>query len=489
MADSPANRSRIVPIMADQKEAFSTTAPAPAPAATAKSAPKPKSTTRKSTAIPKSTVSSNRTTRSQTRALGLDDVNVNLKTLEARGLYVFDTKGDGNCLYYALSDQMYGDWDHATEIRDNLSAHMEANREYFAGFAVAKGGERRSKRTAAAPRRIRTPLASPSPTSSEIEDAFQDMVSRTATNYIWGGAEEIQACCQFYKRDIRVYSEDHVQDFRAWNAPDGELRDFLHLAYINNVHYSSVRNVDGPHEGMPNVKAKEPANPVVLDLETAQPWKISCIQEGLGGQYDHDAIVEMLRRCRGNIDRAFANLLDEESSSASSFVSSANSAASSQTSATTSATIPKQHISQPNTGALMANFKPRLMSSRSSSRHSTASKRSADDSDNEGPIPAVRQRGREQKRRILPKVTVGINFGDQEKPDLVSLRLRVNSDADAERISPIPSPLEQPEQPKPNPKPTEGRKLRPRKPRTSVASEADSTSTISSESPLIKAEE
>lgn len=127
---------------------------------------------------------------------------------------------------------MYGDWDHATEIRDNLSGHMEANREYFAGFAVAQGGERRSKRAAAAPRRVRTPLASPSPTPTEIEDAFQDMVSRTATNYIWGGAEELQACCQYYKRDIRVYSEDHVQDFRAWNAPDGELRDFLHLAYI-----------------------------------------------------------------------------------------------------------------------------------------------------------------------------------------------------------------------------------------------------------------
>lgn len=75
-------------------------------------------------------------------------------------------------------------------------------------------------------------MASPSPTPTEIEDAFQDMVSRTATNYIWGGAEEIQACCQYYKRDIRVYSEEHVQDFRAWNAPDGELRDFLHLAYI-----------------------------------------------------------------------------------------------------------------------------------------------------------------------------------------------------------------------------------------------------------------
>lgn len=237
------------------------------------------------------------------------------------------------------------------------------------------------------------------------------------------------------------------------------------------------------------MKAKEPTSPVVLDLETAQPWKISCIQEGLGGQYDHDAIVEMLRRCRGDIDRAFANLLDEESSSASSFVSSANSAASSQTSAATTATIPKQHTSQPNTGALMANFKPRLMSSRSSSRHSTASKRSADDSDGEGPISAGRRRGREQKRRILPKVTVGINLGDQEKPDLVSLRLRVNSNATAKQISPTPSPLEQQEQPKSHPKRAEGRKLRPRKPRTSAASEADSASTISSESPIIKAEE
>lgn len=242
---------------------------------------------------------------------------------------------------------------------------------------------------------------------------------------------------------------------------------------------------------MPNVKGKEPTSPVVLDLETAQPWKISCIQEGLGGQYDHDTIVEMLRRCRGDIDRAFANLLDEESS-ASSFVSSTNSAASSQTSATSTASIPKQHISPThghNTGPLLANFKPRLISSRSSSRHSTASKRSADDSDGEGVISAGRQRGREQKRRILPKVTVGINFGDQEKPDLVSLRLRVNSDAVAEQISHTPSPLEQPEKSNPNPTPVKGRKLRPRRLRTSVTSEADSTTTISSESPVIKTEE
>lgn len=448
------------------------------PTATRKSRP----ATQKATSAPRP-APSGRTTRSQTKALGLDDVNANLKTLEVRGLYAFDTRGDGNCLYYALSDQMYGDWDHASEIRDNLSAHMEANREYFSGFAVATGGERRSKR-AVQRRIVRTPMASPSPTPSEIEDAFQGMLTRTATNYIWGGAEEIQACCQYYKKDIRVYSEANVQDFRAWNAPADELRGILHLAYISNVHYSSVRNVDGPHEGLPKVSPKEVTSPVVLDL--ASPWKISCIQEGLGGQYDHDAIVEMLRRCRGDIDRAFANLLDEESSSTASFVSSATSAASSQTSTNTSSILRGQNVSHPLTPdscIIPATFKPRLISSRSSSRHSTASKRSADDSDNEGGGVSIRkQRGREQKRRILPKVTVGINFGDQEKPDLVSLRLRVNPEAVAEQAS--PEPTEHLEQPKED----EGRKLRPRKPRRSVPSESD-TSSVSNETPIKEEEE
>ncbi|OKL58069.1 hypothetical protein UA08_06493 [Talaromyces atroroseus] len=474
MADAPANRSRIVPIMADQTATATTRTPTP----TSKGRP----ATKKASSGPRP-ASSGRTTRSQTKALGLDGLNANLETLEVRGLYAFQTKGDGNCLYYALSDQLYGDWDHATEIRDKLSAHMGANRDYFSGFAVVIGGERRSKR--AVQRKVVTaPIMSPSPTPSEIEDAFQGMVTRTATNYIWGGAEELQACCQYYKRDIRVYSESQVQDFRAVDAPEGEYRSFLHLAYINNVHYSSVRNVDGPHEGLPNVNPKEvTTNPVVVDRVT--PWKISCIQEGLGGQYDHDAIVEMLRRCRGDIDRAFANLLDEESSSASSFVSSATSAASSQTSSTTASstsTVQNQSKSQIPESGIPTAFKPRLMSSRSSSRHSTASKRSADSDGESSGTSVRRQRGREQKRRILPKVTVGINFGNQDKPDLVSLRLRVNSQTVAEHISPVPTEKsDQPEE-------EAGRKLRPRKLGRSMRSETDSASTVSSEI-VVKQEE
>lgn len=173
------------------------------------------------------------------------------------------------------------------------------------------------------------------------------------------------------------------------------------------------------------------------------PWKISCIQEGLGGRYDHNTIVEMLRRCRGDIDRAFSNLLDEETSGSSSQSSAASATAS---------TVSKSTASVPS-------LKPRLPSSRSSSRHSTASKRSADDdSDDDGGQPGRRTRGREQKRRILPNVTVGIAFRDEEKNDLVSLRLRVNPDAMAEQAKDVPEGADGSD-------PPAGKKLRARKPK------------------------
>lgn len=149
-----------------------------------------------------------------------------------------------------------------------------------------------------------------------------------------------------------------------------------------------------------------PSSGTVVNMAT--PWKISAIQEGLGGKYDRDTIIEMLKQCRGNIDRAFANLLGERPDS------------------------PPSQVS-----ASKAIMKSRLQpSSRSSSPFSTASKRSVDDSDSEeDPRPAVRRaRNREKKRRVLPDVTVGIAFRDDQN-DLVSLRLRVSPDAVAEKAT------------------------------------------------------
>lgn len=203
-----------------------------------------------------------------------------------------------------------------------------------------------------------------------------------------------------------------------------------------------MRHTHGPHSGLPcgptdtpsvkeHQKAEETdAKKEADEVEAAQgqeerneppassgtvvnmatPWKISAIQEGLGGKYDRNTIVEMLQQCRGNIDRAFANLLGE-------------CAESPPGQASASRAIMKSRL-QPSSP------------SRSSSPYSTASKRSADDSDSEeDPRPAVRRaRTREKKRRVLPDVTLGIAFRDDQN-DLVSLRLRVSPDAVAGNVT------------------------------------------------------
>lgn len=137
------------------------------------------------------------------------------------------------------------------------------------------------------------------------------------------------------------------------------------------------------------------ANDAGLALDLYPPWDIKSIQEGLGGRYDRETIVDMLQRCRGDIDRAFAALLDERTD------------------------VPFDQKPAP-----AIPIKPGLQASRSSSPFSTGSKRSADDSDDsEDPRPARRNR---QKTRLVSNLTmgVGISFRD-EHDEVVSLNLRV----------------------------------------------------------------
>lgn len=138
-------------------------------------------------------------------------------------------------------------------------------------------------------------------------------------------------------------------------------------------------------------------NDAGLAVDLYPPWDIKSIQEGLGGRYDRETIVDMLQRCRGDIDRAFAALLDEKTD------------------------VPFDKKAAPSIP-----IKPSLQASRSSSPFSTGSKRSAEDSDDsEDPRPARRTR---PKKRLVSNLTlgVGISFRD-EHDEVVSLNLRVSS--------------------------------------------------------------
>jgi hypothetical protein len=154
-----------------------------------------------------------------------------------------------------------------------------------------------------------------------------------------------------------------------------------------------------------------------LSTDVASPRKISLIQEGLGGRYDNDTIVGMLRQCRGDIDRAFVNLLDD----ADLRPSSNRRAMSPFASNTTSSSGPP---------SISHDFRSLLPSSRSSSRHSSGSKRSAnDDSDDDDRFHSRRTRGRDPKRRVLPNASVGMGSRTETRDDLLSPRLRISAEA------------------------------------------------------------
>jgi hypothetical protein len=167
----------------------------------------------------------------------------------------------------------------------------------------------------------------------------------------------------------------------------------------------------------------------------AQPWKISSIAEALPG-FDHETIREMLMQCRGDIDNAFARLLDGDNDS-----DLRDGSSSSPVNGNPASSVPDT-LQSGRPARASASFKPSAKATRSSSTHSTASKRSpsSDDEDEEGEIRSAnsRRRGRAVKRRILPDVTVGIRVPGKDDNDVISICLRVDGDTDAEQADGAP---------------------------------------------------
>jgi hypothetical protein len=143
-----------------------------------------------------------------------------------------------------LSDQLYGVWDKAGEIRENLAKHMKHNRQYFMSFTAAVGGRRRApRRAASAAARSSSSSVGPSATPEEQEEAFEAMIAESEKNGVWGGSEEIQAFCQYYRRDVRVYTDAGIQVFRDVNAPLDEERGAVHIAFHVRGHLRDMSSI------------------------------------------------------------------------------------------------------------------------------------------------------------------------------------------------------------------------------------------------------
>ena len=95
---------------------------------------------------------------------------------------IIDIEADGNCLFRAISDQLYHDFgnNHA-EIRDEICNYISAHKEYFAVFLVLDDKDAAN--------------------TDDGEDAadFESYVESMRQDGDWGGHLELQAAARLYR--------------------------------------------------------------------------------------------------------------------------------------------------------------------------------------------------------------------------------------------------------------------------------------------------
>ncbi|KAI9829817.1 MAG: hypothetical protein M1826_005394 [Phylliscum demangeonii] len=160
-----------------------------------------------------------------------------LEKVTADSHYAVMTRGRGDCMYHAISDQLYGHQNAHAEIRATTAAFLRQHRALYRPFVPADLGaeNRHSTRLTRGGALAELP---PPPSEEELDQAFEAYVERyVAKPGKWGGDLELQALAGAFLVDIVVY-QDNVAPWRQ-EPMDGVLpaghrpedRKLLRVAY------------------------------------------------------------------------------------------------------------------------------------------------------------------------------------------------------------------------------------------------------------------
>ncbi|KAI9715006.1 MAG: hypothetical protein M1828_001113 [Chrysothrix sp. TS-e1954] len=176
--------------------------------------------------------------------------------LQDVGLYASLTSGDGNCLFNALSDQLYGNEEHHVQLRQATIEYLRSHKDEYLGFIDVNSGNatrRQPKRKTAGA--YATKIDATMPDADQINAAFESYINEMSRKGVWGGNMELVAFARVMHVNIFVYQHDR----RYMIAGDDSKAD-VHIAYHEWQHYSSIRNISGPHSGPPELQVASDAS-------------------------------------------------------------------------------------------------------------------------------------------------------------------------------------------------------------------------------------
>ncbi|KAF9377662.1 hypothetical protein CPB97_010026 [Podila verticillata] len=204
--------------------------------------------------------------------------------LAGLNLQLKDTTGDGNCLFRACADQYTGsERDHAA-LRAEVCKYIADNADHFESFM-----------------------------DNETVEAH---VAQMRKNGTYGGNIELVAFARLKKIDIKVYQPGYIfviegVDVKKEGSTPGQ-RPVMHIAYHSWEHYSSIRNIDGPHEGLPEISPKVvPQNPLAKLTKMDPPRPIEKQIMKMTDETDLEFVRELLEKYKGNFDEVVGHIFEK----------------------------------------------------------------------------------------------------------------------------------------------------------------------------------
>jgi len=146
---------------------------------------------------------------------------------KSAGFQIKKMSEDGNCLFRAIADQIYGDAEMHSTVRKMVMDYMVAERDHYSQF---------------------------------VTEDFDEYIKRKRQDKCFGNHTEMQAMAEMYNRPIEVYSYgiEPINIFHGVYA----IENFpIRLSYHRNNHYNSVIDPESPSVGvglgLPNYNPKE----------------------------------------------------------------------------------------------------------------------------------------------------------------------------------------------------------------------------------------
>ncbi|ETK88553.1 hypothetical protein F441_07363 [Phytophthora nicotianae CJ01A1] len=131
------------------------------------------------------------------------------------GCKLHEVEADGNCLFRALGDQLYGDQHQHEEVRKKIVSYLEQHRDDFEPFM-------------------------------EDEEKFEKYCERMREDGTWGGNQELYAAARLFQVYVVVHQDQPSARIMMIECDRLKPTRFVHVAYHGEDHYDSVRALKDP---------------------------------------------------------------------------------------------------------------------------------------------------------------------------------------------------------------------------------------------------